>query len=104
MLRLSVIVLLVSVAGCAKLDGSIRNSAQTEVGRYQLLQLGSMRRDQFLLDTATGKLWSSVCGYKKKGSDGPDCEYSLWEPQDIIDINTTREQANAAIKFMREGK
>lgn len=37
---------------------------------FQLIQLGEFRRDQFLLDRKTGRVWQPVCSGK---STGPDC-------------------------------
>jgi hypothetical protein len=43
------------------LQQPITQNPEKEVGRYQLLQLGSMRRDQFMVDTKTGRVWTIVC-------------------------------------------
>jgi len=36
---------------------------------FQLVQLGDLRRDQFLVDKRTGRVWQSVCSGKASGSD-----------------------------------
>lgn len=43
-----------------------------KTGRFELKQLGEMRRDQYLLDTATGRVWQPVCTELTK--DGIGCE------------------------------
>lgn len=30
-------------------------------GRFQLIQLSEYRRDQYMIDTATGRVWEPVC-------------------------------------------
>ena len=36
---------------------------------YQLIQLGDFRRDQFLIDKNTGRVWNKVCSGDVKGAD-----------------------------------
>lgn len=44
---------------------------------FKLLQLGTFRRDQFLVDQATGRMWQEVCMGKAVG---PDCNGTLvWQ-------------------------
>ena len=69
-------------------------------GRFQLVQLGSMRRDQFLLDTHTGKIWRSVCYLPSDTSD--DCSVDAWDPADIIGINTTLEKVIEKVNRVAE--
>ena len=40
----------------------IRQTPESEIGRYQLLELSNMRRDRFMVDTKTGRVWNIVCG------------------------------------------
>ncbi len=52
---------------------------------YRLVQLGQMRRDQFLIDQKTGRIWSSVCDGESKG---PDCNGAMiWQEQPVIGLN-----------------
>ena len=44
----------------------IFNLSRQNYGRYELKQLGSARKDQFLLDKHTGKVWN----IKSNGLDG----------------------------------
>ena len=52
-----------------------------EVGRFKIIQLGNLRRDQFLLDTEAGKIWRSVC----IGKGGPDC-VNAWQQETVIGL------------------
>jgi hypothetical protein len=54
------------------------------VGRYQLVQLGQMRRDQFLIDTATGRVWNNVCEYNSKPHDGSNCDINVYREITVI--------------------
>lgn len=94
-MKLAVIFSLVLICGCSKnYDISKTNPEKPGIqpGRYQLVQLGQMRRDQYLLDTATGRLWTVVCG---AGAHGVDCEYAYWSEADVLGLNVTLEQATA---------
>jgi hypothetical protein len=52
---------------------------------YQILQLGEFRRDQFLIDKKTGRIWHSVCVGELKGM---ECEGSLmWQEQSVVGLN-----------------
>lgn len=56
-------------------------------GRFELVQLGSSRADQFLLDSQTGKIWRSVCAFTSANNSNPlMCDYTIWEPMDVIGI------------------
>lgn len=73
----------------AILCGLNANGAQkTEGGRFQLIQLGDMRRDQYLLDTQTGKLWTPVC---QNGS-GADCDYKAFMEVDVEQISISKKE------------
>ena len=54
------------------------NSDARERGRYQLVQLSAMRRDQFMVDTQTGRLWEVVC--TRPGKDVGECEERKLDP------------------------
>ena len=44
---------------------------------FQLVQLGEFRRDQFLVDKRTGRVWQSICTGEAAG---PDCKGMLiWD-------------------------
>lgn len=55
----------------------------TSGGRFQLIQLSDFRRDQFLLDTQTGRTWVNVCSVSK----GETCIYGVWAEQDVVGLN-----------------
>lgn len=55
-------------------------------GRFQLIQLSDARRDQFLLDTESGKLWTSVCALTSEN--GNDCSISYWSEEKVEGKNT----------------
>ncbi|MCH8823332.1 MAG: hypothetical protein IH984_07475 [Planctomycetes bacterium] len=46
-----------AVFGLLILGGSAQNQAGYQGGRYQLIQLSNMRRDQFMVDTESGMVW-----------------------------------------------
>jgi hypothetical protein len=77
-----------------------KSNTGTNSGRFQLIQLSDMRRDQYLLDTQTGKLWTNVCYLKE----GDDCEISAWSPEDIIDINANRKDLKALVDAVKKEK
>ena len=51
-------------------------------GRFVLGQISSMRRDQFMVDTQTGRLWTIVC--TKTGPAG-DCTSQALQPVMYVD-------------------
>lgn len=58
---------------------------------FQLIQLGDMVRNQFLLDKQTGRVWQKVCdGESKLG----ECEGILvWEEMYISDLTPSDSRA-----------
>lgn len=58
-------------------------------GRFELIQLGQARADQYLLDTQTGKIWRSECAHAATNG---NCDYEIWKPMDVVGISTTLEQ------------
>lgn len=73
-----------------------------ENGRFQLVQLGSMRRDQYLIDTATGKLWQPTCHVQSKSNSPGDCNYSAWRVQDIEGVTSSKEEILEMTKFLEQ--
>lgn len=59
---------------------------EQNTNRFELVQLGSMRRDQFLLDKQTGQIWRPTC---MAGAKGADCDYAAWMKQDVQDVNAS---------------
>lgn len=72
-MRLAVALLvLVGIGAAAK--------TESDDGRYQLVQLGDARADQFLLDTRTGQIWRAKCA----SFDSADrCVAHLWERERV---------------------
>lgn len=59
---------------------------------FELIQLGEMRRDQFLLDKKTGRIWTEVCTGKVSG---PDCNGQLnWQEMQVDGLPSTSESAS----------
>ncbi len=81
-MRLVVILLacLISVSAAAQ--------EKTSGGRFQLIQLSNMRRDQYMIDTQTGKVWAKVC----TAPIGDDCDASAWTLNDVEGITASRIQ------------
>jgi|SRR6185312_5257293 len=60
---------------------SADQSPSHEDHEFQLIQLGEMRRDQFLLDKKTGRVWTEVCTGQIVG---PDCKGQLvWQEMQV---------------------
>ena len=58
---------------------------------FQLVQLGEFRRDQFLLDTDSGRVWESVCSGNIK--DG-DCDgMMVWSEMCVAGVVPRSKQA-----------
>jgi hypothetical protein len=78
--------LIIESVACA---GGTNSSGNTNSsGRFQVVQLSQMRKDQILIDTQTGKMWKYTCF--KTSADG--CSVEAWAPEMIIDINTSYEK------------
>lgn len=94
------IVSLLLVPGIA----SAQTPPKTTGGRFQLIQLSTMRRDQFLLDTQTGKVWSKVCYVNTSNTPG-DCDMDAWMLERVEGITGSRDailnQAVAIEKLKR---
>lgn len=55
--------------------GKVLSSAN---GRYVFGQVSEFRRDQYMLDTQTGRLWKIV-NAKSKGANGSETSYEILE-------------------------
>ena len=78
MKKTTVLLLIILTSICFAED---KNIGTTSNGRYQLIQLSSMRRDQYLLDTKSGKVWNKACLIGGATSD--QCEYSAFLEVDV---------------------
>jgi hypothetical protein len=57
-------------------QNSVLNAAG---GRYVFGQISELRRDQYLLDTLTGRLWLQICAVPRK-DDPNQCAVSALQP------------------------
>jgi opacity protein-like surface antigen len=57
-------------------------------GRFQLVQVGSLRMDQYLLDTCTGQFWRMSCGKFR----GKECNLTIWEKEYVMGRDLSYEQ------------
>lgn len=57
-------------------------------GRFVFGQISDMRRDQFLLDTQTGRMWTLVTS--KEGTPGAEVEMRLLEPILFIEVGSSK--------------
>jgi len=59
---------------------------------FQLVQLGVMRRDQFLYDKHTGRIWTRVCAGQVSGA---DCNGTIiWQEMSVDDITPSTSPAS----------
>ncbi len=72
-------------SGCIQKESS--QPSQHDEHNFELIQLGSMRRDQYLLDKKTGQIWAKTCMYSKPSPNSIDCEFTAWMKEDIQDMN-----------------
>lgn len=54
---------------------------------YQLIQLGNFRRDHFMLDKKTGRVWECICGHEEDKSG--ECRRMVWREMPILDKKGT---------------
>ncbi len=55
----------------------------TSGGRFQLVQISEYRRDQYLVDTQTGRVWVQVCSK----SEGEQCVSSVFQEVPVEGLN-----------------
>jgi hypothetical protein len=70
-----------------------QNTKTGNTGRFQLIQLSDARRDQYLLDTETGRVWQRTC---VRGLNGADCGLPAWRYDLVEGINVTTEKLDKA--------
>lgn len=71
-------------------------------GRYQLIQLSSMRRDQYLLDTQTGKLRSMTCAVPDPSGEPGSCKYTVWTIEDVEGITVSSEEIEKRVERVQK--
>ena len=69
-----------------------------ETHDFQLVQLGTFRRDQFLFDKSTGRVWQSTCAGEVSG---PDCQGMLIWDEMYVD-GVTPSDSSAARVYMQK--
>ena len=70
---------------------------------FELVQLGTMRRDQYLIDKKTGRVWVKTCMYSKPGNTGADCDYAAWTKEDVQGLNgATAGSIDSYVKELRK--
>ena len=65
---------------------------------FQLVQLGDFRRDQFLVDKSTGRVWQSICSGP---TSGPDCNGMLIWDEMYVGGGVTPSDSGAALAYLR---
>ena len=59
-------------------------ASPTQEHNFELVQLGDFRRDQFLFDRKTGRIWQSICS---GDTSGPDCNGLLiWKEMFVAGV------------------
>lgn len=99
-MKLIMVIAIILVSGCTNRSDSNPKSEKSEIGRYQLVQLGSFRRDQYLLDTQTGKLWTSECWIP--GKTPPDCRLNVWNESLVYGLTHSPEQIHEIEQAMKK--
>lgn len=85
-----IVVLLIAINCNAKETLPVKsNPIQTKDGRFQLIQLGDLRKDQYLIDTHTGLVWMHVCS--KAGGIGECLGNRGWEQMQRYDFRNAVE-------------
>jgi len=85
---------------------SITSEAQLSMhsGRFQLVQLSNFRRDQFMIDTQTGKVWSNGC----LATDGDNCQYGAFTAMDVegitLPLKAMMEKSSKIQKMIQDEK
>lgn len=95
-----IILLLFPLLGACE-ENEKKSAESSKVGRYQIIQAGTMRRDQYLIDTETGNMWTRTCAVP---AGNVDCSYSYWSKEDIVGINTTAVGVAAVADLYRDKK
>ena len=88
----------VTVANAAHDTQASGRTPVSEKHDFQLIQLGNFRRDQFLVDKTTGRVWVSTCTGEVAG---PDCQGILtWDEMYVDGI--TPSDSTAARVYMQQ--
>ncbi len=87
----------------SKIQHLIHSASVNEEHDYLLVQLGEMRRDQYLIDKKTGRNWINICAGEIKGF---DCDGSLiWEERMVVGLNGyTQENYMSYLQYLSQTK
>ena len=88
----------ISVASSANDASAPLPSAAQDPTKHdvQLVQLSDFRRDQFLVDKSTGRVWTNVCSGP---TSGPDCNGMLIWQEMYVDGGITPGDSGAAFAY-----
>lgn len=78
---ISLIFLISSIAWAAPPQATGSYPRGSIGGRFQIVQISDNRRDQFLIDTETGRMWTKVCSDNR----AVDCNVWMWREEIIQD-------------------
>lgn len=97
-MRILVFLFALCLSACNKPADPVKDAATTSIGRFQVMQLGTFRRDQFMIDSATGRIWQNQCF--KNGKALADCDYNVWVEQDVMGVNASAQEVSAKLSAM----
>lgn len=71
------------ISGCTKgLIIDPKNEASASTGRFQLVKLNETRKDQFIFDSSTGKIWRMNCAQTLK-NECTEYGWKIEQPEDL---------------------
>jgi hypothetical protein len=76
-LLVGIAAVIAALASAAPDPRPVKDHSSERASGFQLVQLGELRRDQFLLDGKTGRVWVRVCSGVMQG--GECSGQMLWE-------------------------
>ena len=80
-LKLSILLAALLLPATTYAENPTGTSLSAPGGRFVFGQISTLGRDQFMLDTQTGRLWQFVCGrFNKEEPAGPDNCLAQLEP------------------------
>lgn len=98
------VIALATLTSTIAFAGPAPKSAGSKDGRFQIVQISNFRRDQFLIDTHTGKLWRYTCLVPEEN----ECGKAAWMAEEIEGITKSKsdlfKDAIALERFMKEQK
>lgn len=72
--RMKESLLILLLGSTAFADQEIKTKIVMQTGRFQITQLSDYRRDQYLVDTQTGRIWQNMCVEKAD----KECVQDAW--------------------------